>query len=259
MQTATANAALNRINQYTPYGSSVFDVTGSSGGVPTYTNTVTLSPEQQQLYDKYTQGQNTLADTAINSLGNVQSNFAQPFSLRNDPTTTNFGPQIQQAQNAAYNAQTQFLDPQFANSQTALNGQLANQGLSAGDEAYTRAQTALANQKQQAYQGAQDSAVQQGMQIQNQGFNQGLQGAGLQFAEYNQPLSTYNSLITGSQPTNPTFGQVPGATQANTDVAGITNQAYQNQLSAYNAQNAGINNLFSLGGSLGSAAILAGG
>ncbi len=255
--TATNNAALNRVDQVTPYGSSTYDIKGYEGSTPQYKQTVTLSPEQQALYDKYTQGQTALADTALGSLGNVQSNIAQPFSLRNDPTTSDFGTQIKNSQDAAYRGQTQYLDPQFKNAQSDLDSKLANQGLQVGGEAYGRAQDDLARQKQMAYQGAQDSAVQAGANIQNQGFNQGLQGAGLQFAEYNQPLSTYNSLITGSQPTNPTFGNVPGVNQANTDVAGITNSGYQNQLSRYNAQQQGINNLFSLGGSLGGAAILA--
>jgi hypothetical protein len=63
--------------------------------------------------------------------------------------------------------------------------------------------------------------------------------------------------MSGAQVTNPTFNSIPGVNQANTDVAGITNQGYQNQLAAYNANQQGINNLFSLGGGLGAAAILA--
>lgn len=257
ISTANNNAVLNRVSQYTPYGSSVYNVTGYEGQTPQYSQTVSLSPEQQQLYNKTTQGQNTLADTAIGSLGNVQRNFSQPFSLRNDPTTSDFGTQIKGAQDAAYRSQTQYLDPQFAEGQQALDSKLANQGLQVGGEAYDKAQGDYGRQKQAAYQSARDAATTAGANIQNQGFNQGLQGAGLQFAEYNQPLSTYNALMTGNQPTNPTFGNVPGVNQANTDVAGITNSGYQNQLSRYNASQQGINNLFSLGGSLGGAAILA--
>lgn len=257
-ETAITNADLNRISQNTPYGSLSYEVNGTSpSGNPQYTQNVTLSPEQQQLYNKYTQGQNSLADTAIGSLGNVQQNFAKPFSLRNDPTTSDFGTQVKNSQDAAYRGQTQYLDPQFANAQSSLDAKLANQGLQTGGEAYDKAQADLSRQKQQAYQSAQDAAVQAGANIQNQGFNQGLQGAGLQFAQYNQPLASYNALMTGSQPTNPTFSNVPGVTQANTDVAGIQNQGFQNALAKSNAQQQGINNLFSLGGQLGGAAIMA--
>jgi alpha-galactosidase len=55
---------------------------------------------------------------------------------------------------------------------------------------------------------------------------------------------------------NPNIPNVPGVTNANTNVAGIYNDAFQNQLAAANYGNQGINNMFSLAGDLGSAAIL---
>lgn len=257
-ETAITNADLNRIGQNTPYGSLSYEVTGTSpNGNPQYTQNVTLSPEQQQLYNKYTQGQNTLADTALFGLGNVQQNFQTPLNIRNDPTKTDYGTQVNQARDAAYGAATHYLDPQFADQKEALDAQLANQGLSVGGEAYDKAQAAFGRQKSQAYDQARDLAYNQGLQAQNQGFNQGLKGAELQFSEYNQPLATYNALMTGSQPTNPSFSNVPNVTQANTDVAGIQNQGYQNQMSRFNAQQQGINNLFQLGGQVGAAAIMA--
>jgi hypothetical protein len=391
VQTATANAALNRVNQYTPYGSSVYSITGTNpDGTPNYSQTTSLSPQQQSLLDMTQQGEQTLGQTALGQLGNVQNTYSQPFNASGLPQVTgsvpgaggvqstlgnagniqgsldtsglpgiqssvnNSGPGItgqvnggqswqdavQQAQNAAYGQQTQYLDPQFSQGQQSLNAQLANQGLSTGDTAYNNAQTNFANQKQQAYQSAQDSAVAAGNAEQNtlygqglssanlqnsanlqgyneglsnatlansansQGFNQALQGAtfgntaqqqqyGQNLASgtfgnaaqqqlygqnlsganlqnsasaqalnqalglYNQPLNSYNALATGAQVQNPTFGSVPTSTQQGTDVAGITNSAYQNQLQAYQQQMSGINNLFGLGGSLGAAAILA--
>lgn len=245
IQTSTANAALNRIDQYTPYGSSTYDITGTNpDGTPEYSQTLSLSPDEQNLFNMGIQGQQTLGQTALNSLGNVQSTYGQNFN------PGNFGANVQQAQDAAYKAQTQYLDPQFAQGQQSLNAQLANQGLSTGDTAYNNAQTNFANQKQQAYQSAQDSAVNSGNQEQNTLFGQAAY-------QYNQPLNTYNALSTGAQVASPTFQSVPGVNQAGTDVAGITNSAYQNQLQQYQLQNQGLNNLFGLGGSLGAAAILA--
>ena len=332
--TADNNAALNRVNQYTPYGSSVYSIDGtSSDGTPQYSQTTTLSPAQQNLLNMTQQGETTLGQTALGQLGNVQNTYSSPFSYNGPNVTGTVAPTgqnttstvnntsgagitsqvnggqsyqdaMQQAQNAAYNAQTQYLDPQFQQGQQSLNASLANQGLSTGDTAYNNAQTNFANQKQQAYQGAQDAAVSAGNAEQNtlygqglssatlqnqanqQGYTQGLSNATLQnslqnqlygqnlsnanlnnsasaqslsqqLGLYNQPLNSYNALATGSQVTNPTFSSVPAANQANTDVAGITNSAYQNQLSAYQQQQSGINNLFGLGGSLGAAAILA--
>lgn len=391
VSTATANANLNRVDQYTPYGSSTYQITGTNpDGTPSYSQTVALSPQQQQLLNMTQQGEQTLGQTALGTLGNVQNAYQTPFSNSGLPqvtgsagnagsiqnsigssgnvqnsldlsglpglqsTVNNSGPGItgqvnggqswqdavNQAQNAAYNQQTQYLNPQFAQGQESLNAQLANQGLQVGGQAYDNAQTNFSNQKQQAYQSAQDSAVAAGNAEQNtlygqglssanlqntanqQGYNQGLSSAqlanaansqgytqalgsgsfantaqqqlygqnlssgefgntaqqqlygqnlssaGLQNSAsaqalqqalglYNQPLNTYNALATGAQVQNPTFGNVPSSNVANTDVAGITNSAYQNQLAAYQQQMAGVNNLYGLGGSLASAAILA--
>lgn len=441
--TADNNAALNRVNQYTPYGSSVYSVDGTTAdGTPQYSQTTSLSPTQQNLLNMTQQGETTLGQTALGQLGNLQNAYSQPFSFGGpnvqsslpnagqiqtaignsgqiktgvgdagsiqsglgnygsaqtgldtsglpgmQSSVNNSGPsltgqvgsgdyssQIKQAQDAAYNAQTQYLDPQFQQGQQSLDAKLANQGLSTGNTAYDNAQKNYGLQKQSAYQGAQDAAVSAGNQEQNtlygqalnsanfqnsanaQGYNQGLSSANLantanqqgynqalqsgtfansgqgqnytqalgagtfsntaqgqqygqnlsnadfsnsaqnqqygqnlgtagfsnsaqnqQYGQslsnanlnnsasaqslqqglglYNQPLNSYNALATGAQVTNPTFGSVPTANQANTDVAGITNSAYQDQLAAYSAQNAGINNLFGLGGTLGGAAI----
>lgn len=243
--TATANAGLNRINQNTPYGSSTYTITGSNpDGTPKYQQDITLSPQEQGLFDTYTQGQQVLGNTALNSLGQVQSTYAKPF----DPSQ--YGASQQQAQDAAYKQQTQYLDPQYQQLHDNLNTQLANQGLSAGDKAFDTSQLNLNNQQQQAYQSAREGAIGQGNQEQQTLFGQGI-------TQYNQPLNTYNALTSGAQVQNPSFSAVPGVNQANTDVAGITNQGYQNQMAAYNANQAGINNLFSLGGQLGAAAILA--
>jgi hypothetical protein len=273
--TSTANAELNRVNQYTPYGSSTYDMTGTNpDGTPEYSQTVSLSPSEQNLFDMSQQGQQTLGQTALNSLGNVQNTYSQPFSTAGLPQVTgqvagqqDQGAAIQQAQNAAYQQQTQYLDPQFAQEGNTLNASLANQGLQVGDAAYNNAQQMFGLGKQQAYQSAQDSAVQAGDQEQNTLYGQGLSSANLQNSAsaqalsqalgiYNQPLNQYNALMTGAQVQNPTFSSVPAVNQAGTDVAGITNSAYQNQLASYNASQQGINNLFSLGGNLGAAAIL---
>ena len=290
-ESAISNAALNRINQTTPYGTSSYSTSGTdANGIPIYNQSVTLAPEQQQLFDQSNQGAIALGNTKLGMLGQVSNSYANPIDVSRAPGVASnvnvptyqpgdFNQQIKSAQDAAYRSQTQYLDPQFQQGQKALDNSLINQGITQGSEAGNNAQNNYALQKQRAYQSAQDAATMSGQNEQNVLYNQGLTGQGQQFnqglqnanlqntgnAQYlqqlfqlrNQPLNEYNALNSGSQVTNPNFTAVPTATQANTDVGGITNQGYQNQLSAYNAKQQGMNNLFSLGGSLGSAAILA--
>jgi hypothetical protein len=275
IDTAKANATLNRINQYTPYGSSTYDITGyDSSGIPRYSQTTSLSPVEQGLLNTYQAGQQNLGNIALGMQGQVANSYQNPIDTSQLPgvaSKVNLGDtssQIQQAQDAAYKGQTQYLDPQYARAQEQLQNQLSNQGIPQGSEAWNNAMNQFNEQKQAAYGNAGLQAVQAGNQEQNTLFGQGLSSADLQnqaqaqgmqqlFALRNQPLNEYNSLISGAQVQNPSFSATPVANQANTDIAGITNQGYQNQLAQYNAQTQAMNNLFSLGGNLGAAAILA--
>jgi hypothetical protein len=333
IQTANNNATLNRVNQYTPYGNLTYSIDGTTpSGTPQYSANVSLSPQEQQIFDSYTKGQINQGNIALGMQGQVGNSYTNPINTgglpglnfqggntggigsqitNNGPGMTgtvnngSYSPQaIQDAEDAAYKQQTQYLDPQYAQAGKSLDNSLINQGITQGSEAYNNAQTLYNNQKQQAYGNAQMQAVQAGQNEQNIQFGQGLQAsqlqnsanqqgftqgatqleaqnqaqqqlygqqyqnAGLQnsanqegiqniFALRNQPLNEYNALMTGAQVQQPNFVSVPGVNQAGTDVAGITNQGYQNQLAAFQQNQAGINNLFSLGGSLGAAAIFA--
>lgn len=306
-QSALQTAELNRISQNTPYGSINYSIQGyNADGTPQYVQNQTLSPTQQTLFNLGQAGQIGLANTALGVLPQIQSAFANQISPSSLPgiassatptagtpgLTSTIGSgstadQIKQAQDAAYNAQTQYLNPQFAQAHEALDNSLINQGITQGSAAYNTAQQNLGLQQNQAYQAAQNAAVQAGdveqntlfnqaaqqAQFQNaanlQGFNQGLANAGLQnqantqalqqgLTLQNEPLNQFSALASGSQVAQPNFQSFATPQVANTDVGGITNSAYQNQLAAYNAQLAAnpLNALFSLGGSLGSAAIL---
>lgn len=243
-ETAIANANLNRVDQYSPYGSSTYSVIGTNDdGTPKYRQDINLAPDQQQLLDMVTQGQKSLGSTGLGLLDRINQNYQTPFD------TSMASQAKQEAQDAAYRKNTQYLDPQFATDEKSLQNSLINQGITQGSEAANNAQGVFDRRKQMAYSDARDAAIAQGNAAESQYLSQ-------LFALRNQPLNEYNALMSGSQVTNPTFNAVPTASQANTDVAGITNNAYQQQMQAYNAKQQGLNNLFSLGGTLGSALIL---
>jgi hypothetical protein len=126
----------------------------------------------------------------------------------------------EQAQNAAYQNQAQYLDPQFAQGQQALQAQLAAQGAVPGSQAYNNAMQNFNLQKQQAYSNATNQAVAQGLAEQQ--------------ALYGESANTNQQL----------FGQAATS-------AGIQNQAAaqntQAGLAEAQLRNTALQNLFGMG------------
>ena len=57
--------------------------------VPTTTRTTSLSPEQQQLYDKSLSAQNGLLDLRNSQIGRLQQTLGAPFTLAGMPARQN--------------------------------------------------------------------------------------------------------------------------------------------------------------------------
>lgn len=240
-ETALYNYGLNNPNYNTPLGSLTTTVDTSNPDQPKSTSNVTLSPDEQTLLDNQNQQSIGLSNLANQLQSRVGDTLNTPL-----PTSTDINSLSQNAQDAYYKNETQYLDPQFENQQKQLDSSLANQGIAMGSEAYNNAQNQEALQKQQAYSNAENNAITQGPQNAQALF-------ALNTEQRAQPLNELNALRTGSQVSMPTVpGQTPSMANP-TDVTGITNQAYQGQLGAYNAQLGASNNtmssLFGLGGS----------
>jgi len=260
---------MNNVNQVTPYGSVTYNQTGTGpSGVPTYTQTTQLSPSGQAIFDK----EGNLVNSALGAAGNLANSInVNPINL-NTPASSilNQTPQglNQQSIDAAYDESKGFLDPQWGQQEKDLQDQLSRQGIPLGSDAYNNAMGQFNNAKTQAYRAASDSAIQSGvnnaatlnnMALQNQALN-----VNQQIAAQSQPINLLSALISGGQATGQTAAPnaVPAQTGINpTDVAGITQNNYTNQMAAYQAKLAQQNSLWgglaNLGGSLGAAAILA--
>ena len=70
-----------------------------------------------------------------------------------------------------------------------------------------------------------------------------------QYANRNQPINEITSLLSGSQVSQPNFVNTAGAQIPTTDIAGITQQNFANQMGVYAQQNQNYNSL--MGGLLG--------
>lgn len=179
-------AELNNTNQITPYGNQTFAKNPKSDQ---WTSTISLSPEQQNLYDMQVQGQQQLGRTALGGLGRVQDSFAQPIDtsgipgrvnnlnydlysgqpnvqgdvdfsgLGKVPGASDFAQQGQDVRDALYRQSTSTLDPQFAQEQERLGSELANKGVNQGTEAYDTAMNNFARQRQGAYGDARDRSI----------------------------------------------------------------------------------------------------
>ncbi|MDK8874409.1 tail fiber domain-containing protein [Paracoccus sp. SSJ] len=92
--TAAANMSMNTTNQYGPWGSveyaqsgtvSIMGPDGKPIEVPRYTQTTTLSPEQQGIYDAGTAAQGNLANLAKQLSGSLGGSLGQPLDTSGLP------------------------------------------------------------------------------------------------------------------------------------------------------------------------------
>jgi hypothetical protein len=241
LDAARAATAANRVNQYTPYGSLEYKVSGEDPyGNATWSATQSLAPEQQKLLDYQNQASLGLGALTGKGLGYVNKMLDTPFDTSQLPTT-GFNPS--QSYQDAY---MQRLQPQISQGREALATQLANSGIPVGSEAYKRAMMT---------QGMKENDLLASVTTAGFGVGDTARKSALQEQAYlrNEPLNTLNAVRSGAQVQGPTF--VNSAQQANTagpDILGATQMGYNANLAASNAQNAANNQmtqgLFSLGG-----------
>lgn len=265
IQTAQENQRLNMVNSYGPDGSVTYQSDPSAPGG--YSQTTTLSPYQQQLYNLGNQAAVGAYGIANDQLGRVNSALSSQMSA---PTLERFNqPDFNSAVNAArdnaYGYATSRLDPQWDQRQQQLETQLANQGLDRNSTAYRTAMGDFGRDRNDAYNQAWQSSYATGQDAEQQGFGQYMQGldqrnsaaqGGWSNSIYaaNQPINQLSALLSTGQVQMPGgIGYSPSHI-AGTDVAGITQQNYANNLSRYNIQqqsrNSMLGGLFGLGGAV---------
>jgi hypothetical protein len=244
-ETALYNFGLNNPNYSTPLGSIAYNVDQSDPNAPKSSANVTLSADQQKLYDEQSRQSIGEAELATSLQNRVGDTLSQPL-----PTSADINALSKEAQDAYYKNETQYLDPQFKQGQEQMDAKLANQGITMGSEAYNNDQNNFARQKQAAYSNAENTAIQQGPQNASALF-------ALNTAQRNAPLNEFNALRTGSQVSMPQFQGTNTANANPTDVMGAYNTAYQGQQNAYN-QEVGSNNSTTAGiAQVGSTAAMA--
>lgn len=257
VDTAIANAWLNSGNQVTPWGNVATNQIGSQtvGGskVPIFSQTTTLSPEQQRLYEQGVYGDLKLNDLGISQIGRISDAVSSPFKLSqfgDQPVVDeNYRNQIQQSLQ-------QRLDPSIQRDREALDARLAAQGITLGSKAYDTAQTIQGKNINDARlgviaQSGNEMAQQYGLA--NQSYQQRIANALL---ERQQPLQEFSQFTGASN----NF-QSPGAVQGGggqvqpTDVSGLIYQNYAGKQNAANQATSQQNALYGAGAGLAGSAL----
>jgi hypothetical protein len=228
VKTATTQQQLNMVDQTNPYGSQKYTQTGTwADGTPKFQMDTTLSPEEQRNQTQQWEFDNLTNTLGINQTKKLTGLLDTPFKLDNAATESRL-----------MELGRSRLDPILQQRNAALESKLYNQGVLPGTEAYDRAMRENTQGDNDAY----NQLLLTGRATANQELT----------AERNQPINEITALMSGGQVTQPQFGNTPATSVANTDVAGITQNAYQNSLIPWQAENqnrqAMMGGLFSLGG-----------
>ncbi len=229
-ETAITQAGLNAVNQVSPDGTSTWTQTGTwPDGTPKFQQTTALSGTNQQIYDAGQAAKLNLANVAQEQSGRLGGLLSQPFSLDNDAVES----RITELANKR-------LQPELDRKRATLATTLANKGIKENSEAWKNAWTL-------ADQGENDARNQLLLNARQQAVSEALTAR-------STPINELLALSGQAQIATPTFAGTPQTGVAGTDIAGITQQGYANQMNAYNQQQAGnqqlLGGLFGLGSSL---------
>jgi len=208
------------VKQDTPY-TYKDPVSGRMKTVDKYSRDVTLSPEQQALLNKETQGKNMFADTALNLFGQAKSNLSTPF---------HYTPGEHEAW--AGNIYNDLNRETIRQNEEGLRTRLANQG-QYGEASNTDMRS--------MYEGNQNARNRFMIDTYGQGLQQAL-------TERQLPLNEALAMFGKAGIQSPEFGATPQVALPTPDIAGMMMNNYNIQ-----SQNAAANT-GALGGIFGSIA-----
>tara|TARA_R110002126_G_scaffold100013_1_gene231400 strand:- start:307 stop:1050 length:744 start_codon:yes stop_codon:yes gene_type:complete len=134
--------------------------------VTKWTQNQSLNPATQAIFDTQLARDQSLSDLSSGKMGAIESEMGAPLDWGQFGDVQGFDPDAnrQRAEDAAYGRATSRLDPRFAEQQQALEVQMANRGLRAGDSAYDSAMQNFDRSRNDAYEQARMGATGEGRQ-----------------------------------------------------------------------------------------------
>lgn len=218
LATATTQAQLNNVNQVTPYGNLTY-TQEDVGGTPQYTATQTLSDVGQQLFDSNAATQQNLSNLGQEQSSKLSGLLSEDFSLDNDAV-----------EGRLLELGRKRLDPMMADRRASLEANLVGRGIRPGSTAYDKSINT-------ANQGDNDAMNQLLLSGRQQSVNEAI-------TSRQAPINEIIALASGSQLQGPSYAQTANTGVAGTDIAGITQQGYNNQMNAYNQKQSQMGDMF---------------
>lgn len=257
IQTAAANSYLNAINQTTPYGQTRWREVGTremgnGARIPIWEVDQTLSPEQQDLYNKQTALSSGALSLGSDYLGKIRTATANPFNYEGLPGAPVYDEKFRQDQANKIVARNQdWMDAD----QRALAQRLADQGIGLEDPAY---RTAMDQYQRGVNDFRLGADLQAGQESQN-AFNLAAQtrdrAINERLQERTQPISEFGAMLGYGQQgvRQPQYVNTQQQPIQPTDYIGANMAAYQQAAQQQQIQqqqsNAMMGGLFGLGSS----------
>ena len=234
--TAITQMQLNSGTQVNPWGTvsteqtgnnSFVDSQGKTVNTPSFTQTTTLSPSQQAIFDQSQSAAGNLAGIANEQTAFLKDYLNKPFEFNNAD-----------AEQWAYDRASPRILQNQAQSEATLRSTLANKGIREGSAAWNAELGRMS-------QANNDQMNQLELTGRGQAFSEA-------FAQRNQPLNEISALMSGSQVSNPAAmsAPMPQAQVAGVDYTGLVNQKYQADMANYKGAMGG---LFGIGSSIAGA------
>lgn len=225
-----------------------------------WSQTTTLSPDQQRLYDLNNQISQNFLQTGVQGLNRASTAMGQQFDTSGLPALGRAQVPTEAGRNQVVQALMSRIEPDLARAEDATRTRLLNQGIEQGSAGWDhemelagRARNDALMQAQLA--GGQEQSRLAGLDIAASGFNNTARQQGIQEQAYlrSLPLNEINALRTGSQASMPQFSGYYTGGQVGSGAANLTN-AYNAQVGQTNASNAAAGQT---AGTIGSLAALA--
>ena len=233
MDTAITQQFLNGGTQVNPWGTVNTEVTGNntfvdSQGktitVPKFTQTTTLSPEQQAIFNQSQAAEGNLAGIANEQSAFLKDYLNKPFEFNNSD-----------AEKWAFDLASPRIRQNQMQAEDTLRSTLANKGIREGSAAWNAEMSRMTNANT-------DQMNQLALTGRGQAFSEAM-------ASRNQPINEITALLSGSQVSNPAqmSSAMPQTGVAGVDYTGLVNQKYQADMANYQNKMGGLFGLASAG------------